>query len=50
MSQRTILVIDDDDELREAMCSVLEDVGYATIPLSSGESALEYLQHADPPA
>jgi CheY-like chemotaxis protein len=49
MSQRTILVIDDDDDLREAICVVLEEVGYATVPLSSGESALEYLRHADPP-
>lgn len=49
MSQRTILVIEDDGDLCEAICFVLEEVGYAAVSLSSGEAALEYLRRADPP-
>ena len=49
MGDRTILVIDDDDDLREMICAVLEDAGYMTVAMPGGESALEYLGRADPP-
>jgi CheY-like chemotaxis protein len=43
------LVIDDDDDLREMICAVLEDAGYATVAMPGGESALEYLGRVEPP-
>jgi CheY-like chemotaxis protein len=49
MSPPTILVVDDDDDLREMICLVLEDAGYATVAVSGGEAALDYFRRADPP-
>jgi CheY-like chemotaxis protein len=49
MDQHTVLVIDDDDDLREMICLVLEDAGYAAVPMPGGEPAVEYLRHAEPP-
>ena len=37
----TILVIDDDDMLREGICSALNLDGYDTIAASSGKSGFE---------
>ncbi len=37
----TILVVDDDDQIRELTSEVLEDSGYQVISASSGEQALE---------
>jgi CheY-like chemotaxis protein len=49
MRQRTVLVIDDDEDLREMICAVLEDAGYATVSMPGGDAALEHLERADPP-
>jgi len=49
MGHPTVLVVDDDDDLRETMCAVLDDAGYATVAMPGGESAIEYLGRADPP-
>lgn len=49
MRRPTILVIDDDDDLRGMICEVLEDAGYATASMPGGEAALEYLERAEPP-
>ncbi len=43
-----ILVVDDEDDLRNVMTVILKDVGYEVIPLESGEQALEYLKAAVP--
>ncbi len=45
----TILVVEDDRELRELFCTVLADHGYAALPASDGEAALAALEdrHVD---
>jgi CheY-like chemotaxis protein len=39
----TVLLVDDDDELRESMCDLLEDNGYAVVAASDGQEALDAL-------
>jgi CheY-like chemotaxis protein len=40
----TILVIDDDKDVREVMREVLEFLGYRAVPLCSGIEAIDYLR------
>jgi CheY-like chemotaxis protein len=44
MNKKTIMVVDDDDEVREAVSELLENHGYAVIPASNGREALDELQ------
>lgn len=47
----TVLVVEDDSVQREAMATVLEQLGYCAETASSGQSALGYLLgHPKPPA
>lgn len=39
-----ILVVDDDQDLRENMCEILSGAGFAVTPAASGEAALECLK------
>jgi PAS domain S-box-containing protein len=39
-----VLVVDDDDSLRESVCELLEDEGFKTSNADSGETALESLR------
>jgi len=39
-----ILVVDDDLELRENMCEILSEAGFAVTPAASGEEALDCLE------
>ncbi len=45
----SILVLDDEDMLRQTVCDYLEDEGYHVLPASSAEEALELLksEHVD---
>jgi DNA-binding response OmpR family regulator len=43
MSQN-ILVVDDDQELRENICEILADAGFTVTPAASGEAALDCLE------
>lgn len=43
-AQKIILIVDDEDALREALGKILEDDGYGVISAASGEQALEILQ------
>ncbi len=45
-----ILVVDDAADLREVLCEVLNDEGYATAVAGSGREALDYLKLNQPPA
>jgi CheY-like chemotaxis protein len=47
---KPILVVEDDQALREAICDVLRDEGYATIRADTGEAALALLHADDQPA
>ncbi len=42
--QSTILIVDDDIDIRDAMCLVLEHGGYQTLSASNGEEALQALR------
>ena len=43
-SKGSILLVDDDSDMREAIRDTLEDEGYETIDAASGPQALEYLR------
>jgi CheY-like chemotaxis protein len=44
---RTILVVDDDPDVRDYAISVLEDFGYRVLSAADGEAALSLLEHDD---
>ena len=46
-SRKTLLVVDDDSDVRDVLQEVLEDAGYAVICVEHGEEALAYL-HVGP--
>ena len=45
MNTATILVVDDEPQLRRAMRATLADLGYSVIEARTGEEALEMLDH-----
>jgi CheY-like chemotaxis protein len=47
MEEKTILLVEDDLDTREALDDLLSDAGYEVIPATSGKQAIEYLL-ADP--
>jgi len=49
-SASTILLVEDDDELRDIIADILEDGGYDVVPASNGKQAVDYLADAGPPA
>ena len=44
-----ILVVDDDEDLREVICGVLEDAGYEAASAGNGREALDFLRSSPPP-
>jgi two-component system KDP operon response regulator KdpE len=48
MNSSTILVVDDEPQLRRAMKATLTDLGYSVIESKSGEEALEVLRRDTP--
>lgn len=40
MTAKTILVVEDDTDSREALCAILEGLGYAVVSFPSGPSTL----------
>jgi CheY-like chemotaxis protein len=44
-----VLLVDDDDDLRQCLVDVLEDEGFLTQTASSGREALELLQNPELP-
>lgn len=49
MSQRTVLVVDDEADIRESLRDALEDEGYAVIVAANGRDALAQLPNLRPP-
>jgi CheY-like chemotaxis protein len=41
-----ILVVEDDEDAREALVALLRMKGYHAVPAGNGQEALEYLRHA----
>lgn len=48
-SSRLVLVVDDDEDIRAALCAVLEEEGYAAVAVANGRAALDYLAESRPP-
>jgi two-component system KDP operon response regulator KdpE len=48
MNDATILVVDDEPQLRRVMRTTLTDLGYIVIDAKTGEDALELLRHDQP--
>jgi CheY-like chemotaxis protein len=48
--RKTILVVDDDTDLREMLTQVLEEEGYDVVSLANGREALDYLRTEAPPS
>jgi len=48
MNTATILVVDDEPQLRRAVKATLTDLGYSVIDAKTGEEALEMLRHETP--
>ena len=44
----TVLVVDDDRDLREALCTALSDSGFTAAGCGDGRQALEYLKSGEP--
>ncbi len=49
MVQVRVLVVDDDEGIRETLRSLLEDTGYEVVEADGGEAALALLRSAQPP-
>jgi CheY-like chemotaxis protein len=47
--EKVVLIVDDDQALRETICEVLEDEGYRAVGVTDGEQALRYLNGAPRP-
>lgn len=45
----TVLVVDDDESLRETLCMILEDEGYGVATAANGQEALTQLRSRPPP-
>jgi len=46
---RHILVVEDNQDLREAVCEVLADEGYPVVAAANGRQALDVLANGSPP-
>ncbi len=47
MSKKTILVVEDDASLREALCETLQMAGFGTVDAAHGQAALPMLERGD---
>lgn len=48
-NRHTILIVDDDHDLRESLREILEEEGFETIGASNGKEAIELLKSGDQP-
>jgi len=44
----SVLVVEDDSDLRESLCNILEDEGFSTLKAGNGQEALDFLHNAQP--
>ena len=47
--KKTILIVDDDEDILAAVAGALEDEGYHPVCVTNGAAALEYLKSSPPP-
>jgi two-component system, chemotaxis family, chemotaxis protein CheY len=48
MDRKTVLLVEDDAEIRDALQDILEGEGYDVIPAGNGHQALEFLRVSRP--
>jgi CheY-like chemotaxis protein len=48
MTQKTVLLVEDDLEIRDILQDLLEQEGYDVVPASNGKQALDFLTLNDP--
>lgn len=46
---RTVLIVEDDNDIREALTQILEYEGYAVNTVANGQEALDFLRKSEPP-
>ncbi len=49
MTAKHIMLVDDDDDIREIMRLILQSEGYETVDAADGARALELLEHGERP-
>jgi CheY-like chemotaxis protein len=49
VSSRIVLVVDDDQDIRDALCELLLDEGYQAVAAANGAEALSYLRSRELP-
>lgn len=49
LDPKPVLVVEDDEQIREALCELLEDAGYRTVGVGNGQEALTYLSNGERP-
>jgi CheY-like chemotaxis protein len=49
VSSRIVLVVDDDQDIRDALCELLLDEGYRAVAAANGAEALSYLRSCELP-
>lgn len=47
--ERSVLLVDDDDDVRDSLALVLRDEGYHVVTASNGKEALDKLEQMPPP-
>jgi CheY-like chemotaxis protein len=47
LTKSTILVVDDDDDIREMVCATLSNEGYCTVGSSNGKDTLDLLEASE---
>ena len=48
MTECTVLIVDDEEGIRESLSGIFEDEGYSVVTASSGEEALRALNEENP--
>ena len=46
----TVLVVDDERDVRDSICEILQDAGYAVVSAEHGADALKQLRRIPPPS
>jgi CheY-like chemotaxis protein len=49
-TKRTVLVVDDDADIRESIAELLQEGGYSVVVAEDGQQAFDYLARQPPPA
>ena len=48
MSKALVMIVDDEEGIRETLCGILDDEGYECITASSGEEAVKKVKETCP--